>query len=299
MKKIKINDKKKFKVAIIILIAIIVIIISIIAIIAINSKPKVDVYDKSGNKITTSDLNNITRYIPYNSSGEKQEELSADSYFSELESLLLIKNVDNLYTKMDKIFLEENGLNKDNFKDYLLDKEYIGNFPSVSTISYSTQRNGSCVYRAKCYSDSRRKYFVNIIEVKPFEYTINFSQEIIPTVDPKTYTVNTEDLTFEITELYRKEKAIAYKLKVTNNSEKEIEFYFNSISDMELKLENKGTVKQATSVLSSTTYKISKNSYFIKKLYFPLDMQYHSTVNGMTFYNVRFEDSRKNISIKF
>ena len=86
---------------------------------------------------------------------------------------------------------------------------------------------------------------------------------------------------------------------MTNKTDKDIEFYLNNLDDVNLLLEDGGKIQQATSELSSRKYIIKKDSYFIRKFYFTLDMQYHSSVVGMNFYNVRFEDINKNIKIEF
>lgn len=307
MKKLKIKNKNKFLIFFSILLILVVTIISILLNVVIrkNENRISNAYEKSNNRSPQNKISDIDKYTQNTSSNVIEETQS--SYFQELENILKIDNIDSLYSKMNIEFLTKNGLNENNFKEYVLKNEYVGKFPASTSLTYSIQRDGSYVYRFKCFRDDRTSFYVNLIETKPFEYTLDFSQEKIPTLDVgKYYDYNYDyNLEFEVTELERTEDSIAYQLKVTNNGDREIEFYLNNITDMALEIESDtnaktdGYVKQSSSVLSSRKYKISKNSYFIKKLYFPLDMQYHSKVKGMIFYNVRIEDINKDIQITF
>ena len=299
--KFQIKNRKKFIISTILISTFIIIVTIIFLVNYFNNSElrSINIYDNNGNKVKSNKLYNIEKYESYNNEGQNIVEMTQDPYFAEVETLLNVNNVDKLYSKMNKDFLQNNNLNENNFRNYLESNGYIGKFPSASSMTYCVQKNGDCIFRVKCFNDERRKYYVNLIEKKAFDYTIDFTQDYVPTTDEKVYNINSQNLNYEVTELYRKDSSIALQIKITNYSDKEVEFYFNSISDIELNLENKGKVRQATSELSSTKYIINKNSYIIKKLYFPLDMQYHSKIKGITFYNVRFEDSRKNIVINF
>lgn len=298
MKKINIKNKRKFMIFCSILIAVIIFLFVILYINNLwffDKSQSSDIYDSNGEKIKSSDISKITSYIPQ----KDLEESLKENYFSEIEELLIIDNFDKLFPKIDENFLIKNGLNENNTKEYLESNEYIGKFPGITSMRYCIQKDGSCVYRLKCFSDSRKEYYVNIIENKPYDYTIDFSQDDIPTVDKKQYTVENENLVFEINEIKRGSSLISFQVKVTNKTDKEIEFFLNNLDDVNLLLEDGGKVQQATSELSSRKYIIKKDSYFIRKFYFPLDMQYHSSVIGMNFYDVRFEDTNKNIRIEF
>lgn len=305
MKRNKIKNNKKFLIVCSILIIVIIFIITIFinVIIQKNDSKISKAYEESNMKAPKKKIVDINKYNSQNNIDEKIQ----NAYFKEVENLLLSTNIDSLFSKMNKEFLEKYGINESNFKDYVLKNEYVGNFPAVTSMNYSIQRDGSYVYRLNCYRDDRSKYYVNLIENKIFDYTIDFSQDLIPTQDNTLYMDYNKnyDLEFDIRELERTENSISYELKITNNGEKEIEFFLNNITDMALKIENEdgtkvdGYVKQASSELSSRRYKINKNSYFIKKLYFPLDMRYHSRVKGMIFYDVKIEDISEDISITF
>lgn len=305
MKKIKIENKKRFFICFCIFIIIFVISICILVniIISKNENKVSKAYEKSNRRSTQSKIADINTYTQTDNVADEIQK----TYLQEIEELLNVENIDSLYLKTNKKFLEKNNLNEDNFKEYILKNEYVGRFPTSTSFTSSVQRNGSYIYRFRCYRDDRTKFYVNLIETQPFEYTVDFSQDTIPTQDSGEYTYynNEYELEFNVIELERTEDTIAYQLKVTNNSDKEIEFYLNNISDMSLKISTEsgnnieGYVKQISSVLSSRKYILNKDSYFVKKMYFALDMQYHSKVEGMIFYNVRIEDINKNLEITF
>ena len=305
MKRLKIKNKKKLLWTISIAIIVFVIIVAILINIIIRKKENTisKVYEESEKRTTKNKISDINKYTTQTNINETIQ----NGYFDEIQNVLLIDNIDSLYSKMNKDFLKNNNLNQDNFKNYVLENGYVGKFPACTSMRYSIQRDGTYIYRLKCYRDDRSKFYVNLIENKPFDYSIDFSQDIIPTVDDTFYVVydTNYNLKFEVSEIKRNEKSISYELKVTNNGDREIEFYLNNITDMALEIEADndseidGYVKQASSELSSRKYKINKDSYFIKKLYFPLDMQYHSKVKGIIFYGVRIEDINQDISITF
>lgn len=305
MKRLEIKNKKKFLLGVSIIVIFIVVTIAILVNVIIQNKENSisKVYEESNKKSTKSKMVDINKYTQQ----ENVNETIQRNYLEEIQSVLLVDNIDSLYSKMNKEFLKRNNLNENNFKDYVLKNGYVGKFPACTSMRYSVQRDGSYVCRLNCYRDDRTKFYVNLIENKPFDYTLDFSQDVVPTQDDTYYVIYDTDynLKFEINELKRTEKSISYELKVINSGDKEIEFYLNNITDMSLEIESDndskidGYVKQASSELSSRKYIINKDSYFIKKLYFPLDMQYHSKVKGMIFYNVRVEDVNQDISITF
>lgn len=302
MKKNKTKSKILFILCCIIGIVLIGVVIYTISI--WNSK-KIEVVsvDKKRTKetISSSGINKYSVYIDSQTNNDVNLSVK-DQYFEDVERLTNIKNIDELYSKMNASFLNENNLNRDNFEDYLVQNKLVGELPAVVSMQYSLQENNVCVYRITYinYMENGKCYrYINFIETKPYEYTVDFSQDEIPTVVNHNYTINQSGLIFEISELYRTSTDIGYKLKVTNNNDYTVQFSFNSINDVELNMQDSGSTKQATTILSSTKYEIPKGSFFVKNLFFPVNMQYHNKILGLTFYNVKLGDIENNLTIHF
>lgn len=302
MKRYKIKNKKVFVIGCIIIFILVVLIIYIINL-WIN--PKIEVYTANGEKnekdLNSSGINSYSSYVDLDTDDDIYLEVK-DKYFEDVERLTNISNIDELYNKMDQNFLKSNNLNRNNFEEYLIQNKLIGELPAVVSMQYSIQENNVCVYRITYinYMEDRKYYrYINFIETKPYEYTVDFNQEEIPTVVDHSYIVEKNGLIFEIKELYRTSTDIGYKVKITNNNEYNVKFDFNTINSVELKMEDGGTSKQSTAILSSTNYEIPKNSFFVKNLFFPIDMQYQGNISGMIFYSVLCGDVEQSISIDF
>ena len=250
--------------------------------------------EKSSNvKISASDIAKYTE-----ASTENIESRVTSDYVEEVKKMLSLEDFNTIYEKTDDDFIEKNNLSENTIKDFLTKNGYLGDPIWLDRITFYEQDN-VYVYRMKFIIDYKVKY-INVIEYSPYQYTLDFNQDEVPSIDSLNYTVTIDDINFEITQYQKKEESIVFDVKVTNKSDKRIKFDFTSVNSVGLKLENGDVIKQPTSILESgSDYSLTKDSYFIKRFYFPINMQYHKDIDGINFYNVKIENTEKNIYVRF
>lgn len=250
--------------------------------------------EKSSNvKISASDIAKYTE-----ASTENIESRVTSDYVEEIKKMLSLEDFNAIYEKTDDDFIEKNNLSENTIKDFLTKNGYLGDPIWLDRITFYEQDN-VYIYRMKFIIDYKVKY-INVIEYSPYQYTLDFNQDEVPSIDSLNYTVTIDDINFEITQYQKKEESIVFDVKVTNKSDKRIKFDFTSVNSVGLKLENGDVIKQPTSILESgSDYSLTKDSYFIKRFYFPINMQYHKDIDGINFYNVKIENTEKNIYVRF
>lgn len=250
--------------------------------------------EKSSNvKISASDIAKYTE-----ASTENIESRVTSDYVEEIKKMLSLEDFNAIYEKTDDDFIEKNNLSENTIKDFLTKNGYLGDPIWLDRITFYEQDN-VYIYRMKFIIDYKVKY-INVIEYSPYQYTLDFNQDEVPSIDSLNYTVTIDDINFEITQYQKKEESIVFDVKVTNKSDKKIKFDFTSVNSVGLKLENGDVIKQPTSILESgSDYSLTKDSYFIKRFYFPINMQYHKDIDGINFYNVKIENTEKNIYVRF
>ncbi len=314
MKKGKYKLKELLKeprniVILIIAISVVVIIAVLIYINAIWKKDNVKVVNNSSNSIDDNSnvvieehnatLTNINKYT--DPSIENNEVETVSDYFNQVKELLVVSNYDALFEKVDKNYLTSKGFDKNSLYDYLIKNNLIGNSSDEIvqlSIQSASQENNVTIYRIKY----KMKYYigyVNLIETFPYEYTISFLQDTIPTVVDHNYTRTVNGITFEITERIRREGSITYRVKITNNNEEKVEFNFNTIANVGLVINNNSVIKQTSTSLSSRKGELTKESYLVKNMYFPINMQYQNNVTAMIFYNVKIGNNTNDLIVKF
>ncbi len=245
---------------------------------------------------TLTDINKYTT-----SSLEDNEVETASDYFSQVKELLVIGNYDELFEKVDTDYLTSEGFDKNSLYEYLIKNNLIGNSSDEIvqlSIQTASQENNVTIYRIKY----KMKYYigyVNLIETFPYEYTISFLQDTIPTVVDHNYTRTVDGITFEITESARREESITYRVKITNNNEENVEFNFNTIANVGLVIDNSSVIKQTSTSLSSKKNELTKESYLVRNMYFPINMQYQNNITGMIFYNVKIGNNTNDLIVEF
>lgn len=254
--------------------------------------------DSSTDQVGSLKVNasNISKYTAV--STEEIDSKIVDKYTSEVIELLSSYNYSNIYNKLNKDFIEDNNLSEYNIEAYLKDNGLVGDLVTVEKITRYIDGDNIYVYRLKVVVDYNVK-FVNIIETKPYEYTINFEQDTIPIIGTSSYSATVDNILFEISIAKKQEKAIIFEVKVTNTGDDLVKFDFTSVNSVALAINDGGFIKQPSSILEKDMdYSLNKDSYFIKRFYFPINMQYQKDINSLSFYNVKIGNSEKNIYVK-
>ena len=294
------NKDKKNVIVIVIIIAIIV--ISLIVFLSIlwrdgwftNGYSRLSSNEQVGSlKISSS---NISKYLE--SSIEEIDSKVVDTYITEIIDNLSNRKYNDIYIKLDEEFKENNNLSEYNIEEYLKKNGLVGDLVTVEKITRYMEIDNIYVYRLKIVVDYVVK-FVNLIEKKPYEYTLNFEQETVPVIGNKSYYASVDELQFETTIVRKQENAIVYDVKITNKGTKRVTFDFTTVNSVILAIDDGGFIKQPSSVLEEgTDYILNKDSYFVKRFYFPINMQYQKDINSLGFYNVKIGNVEKNIYIK-
>ena len=254
--------------------------------------------DSSTDQVGSLKVNasNISKYTAV--STEEIDSKIVDKYTSEVIELLSSYNYSNIYNKLNKDFIEDNNLSEYNIEGYLKDNGLVGDLVTVEKITRYIDGDNIYVYRLKVVVDYNVK-FVNIIETKPYEYTINFEQDTIPIIGTSSYSATVDNILFEISIAKKQEKAIIFEVKVTNTDDDLVKFDFTSVNSVALAINDGGFIKQPSSILEKDMdYSLNKGSYFIKRFYFPINMQYQKDINSLSFYNVKIGNAEKNIYVK-
>ena len=240
--------------------------------------------------------NDIAKYTDY--STENLDSRITGDYVNDIKSLLSSKDFKKIYSKINTDYKEENNLSEYNVEEFLKKKGYVGEKIWLDKITFYQESN-TYVYRLKLIIDYKVRY-VDIIEEAPYNYTIDFRQDNIPVINKKDYNITVDDINFEIKLKEKRENGIIYEVKVTNKSNKQVQFNFTSINTVGLKIEGGDIIKQPTTILENdASYSINKDSYFIKEFYFAVNMQYHKDIVGFNFYNVKIGNKEMNIYLNF
>ncbi len=258
--------------------------------------------DDNGNVTYTEKETNISEINKYSTNiQDSSNEKVSNNYFDEVTELLRAENYDKLYDKINKKYLDSQGFNKDSLYEYLTNKHLIGsNTDAIEMLSMEKceQEDDVIIYRIK-YKLKFYIGYINLIETFPYEYTIDFSQDTIPTVKEHIYVRTSNGIKFEITEKYRREDSITYSVKITNNNDEQVEFNFNTIANIGLIIGSSEEIKQTSAALSSKKTPLTKDSYIVKNMNFPINMQYQKDISGMIFHDVKIGNNTQNIVIRF
>ena len=221
-------------------------------------------------------------------------------FAAELKSLLFSNNSDYLYEKMDKTFLDSNSLTKDNFKNYLTVNRLVGN--EVNLIKYSYYEGDSyCTYRITYTvktTTGTKTSVVNVLESKPYEYTISFDKTTIPADKNSYVSSEVEGIKFEVSLVQTAENFVKYNVKVTNLYNESVKFDFSSLSNVQLLLQDGSKVNQASVVISGDSeVEVNKESYITNEFSFNINLENQNKIKSIIFENVSINEQNKKIEI--
>ncbi len=224
---------------------------------------------------------------------------SLDIYLSELKGLLTIDNTDKLYDKVDNKFLSEHKLTKENFSSYMVDNLLVSKNPIIQNTTTTKQDNGVYVYRVEYLTYGGLKKYVNIIEEKPYEYTLSFEQSTIPISSNKSYSKTSDDVHYTVSVEEMKSDGITYKLSIKNNGDKTVKYNFDNIDNVYIVLNDNNVIKLGAAVVSTDDSILTKNGTITKSLYFKIGSDYYSEIKSLVLKNVEVDGENKEVKIDF
>lgn len=226
-----------------------------------------------------------------------------DIYSNEVKRLLLPQNTQQLYEKMQSSFLTSQNLNESNFKSYLEQNNLISK--NIVFTSYSViEKNDIYVYRINYnVNDDNGNLIankvVNVIEEKPYSYTISFDQESVSLLESYNISRVVNNIRFDIVCLNSSTESIKFKIVISNDNDKDVIVNFDNVSDVVLILDDNTFVKMAASVVSGDNETLTKGSSITKEAFFPIGLQDQGQIKSISFGNVKIGNVEEVITLDF
>lgn len=239
-----------------------------------------------------------------------EEKKASDMYALKIKPLLAKKDLPLLYSKLNFAYKKQYNLNENTYQSFLEGKNYISQNIDIIESSINIQDDDVYVYRYK-YKSNGYICYVNVIETKPYEYTLSFEQDTIPIVNNSSnnssensssntsnVTIsNIDDVKYELSKERITENSITYILEITNNSDKTIEYKLDNITNVLAILSDGRIANLGGAVVTSDDYVLTPNSYLKKELFFPISSVDQNKIESIKIKNVRIGDEKKTINI--
>lgn len=238
-----------------------------------------------------------------------EKEKAIDIYKTKIISLLAEKDLNQLYQKLNEEYKSEKNITEKNYQAFLEESGFISNNGiSVGECTVNIQKADVYVYRFNYTCNNVSKY-VNVIETKPYEYTLSFEQNSIPIVN-NTYTETNEgtissstktsiidNIKYEVTKTTLRENGITYTLKITNNSDKNVEYNFDNITNVTAIMSDGKRANMGGTVISADEDILTPGSSLEKELFFAISSQDQNKIKTIRLQQVKIGDESKTVSI--
>ena len=218
-----------------------------------------------------------------------------NKYEGILSNLLKASNSEKLFAKMDIKYLNNNNLNENNFKEFIIKEGYVGNAINFISTSVSSNEEGVYLYRFyyKNYSDFK---YVNVIEVTPNEYYISFDQNEIPDTARNSKIGTTDDIKYELLLKEYNDSYVKLLLKIENINLEDMKININDINTFSLR--NNGIYIPLSGVVTSSTNILSTNSSVLVELNYNVDITTYLGCSDLVIRNVSIGSKEKDIFIE-
>lgn len=238
-----------------------------------------------------------------------EKEKAIDIYKTKIISLLAEKDLNQLYQKLNEEYKSEKNITEKNYQAFLEEAGFISNNGiSVGECTVNIQKADVYVYRFNYTCNNVSKY-VNVIETKPYEYTLSFEQNSIPivnntytetnegTISSSTKTTIIDNIKYEVTKTILRENGITYTLKITNNSDKNVEYNFDNITNVTAIMSDGKRANMGGTVISADEDILTPGSSLEKELFFAISSQDQNKIKTIRLQQVKIGDEIKTVSI--
>lgn len=238
-----------------------------------------------------------------------EKEKAIDIYKTKIISLLAEKDLNQLYQKLNEEYKSEKNITEKNYQAFLEEAGFISNNGiSVGECTVNIQKADVYVYRFNYTCNNVSKY-VNVIETKPYEYTLSFEQNSIPivnntytetnegTISSSTKTTIIDNIKYEVTKTILRENGITYTLKIINNSDKNVEYNFDNITNVTAIMSDGKRANMGGTVISADEDILTPGSFLEKELFFAISSQDQNKIKTIRLQQVKIGDERKTVSI--
>ena len=238
-----------------------------------------------------------------------EKEKAIDIYKTKIMTFLTENDLEQLYQKLDEDYKAEKNITEKNYQAFLEESGFISkNGISIGECTVNIQKDDVYVYRFKYTCNNVSKY-VNVIETKPYEYTLSFEQNSIPivnntytetnegTISSSTKTTIIDNIKYEVTKNTLRENGITYTLKITNNSDKNVEYNFDNITNVTAIMSDGKRVNMGGAVISADEDILTPGSSLEKELFFAISSQDQNKIKTIRLQQVKIGDESKTVSI--
>lgn len=238
-----------------------------------------------------------------------EKEKAIDIYKTKIMTFLTENDLEQLYQKLDEDYKAEKNITEKNYQAFLEESGFISkNGISIGECTVNIQKDDVYVYRFKYTCNNVSKY-VNVIETKPYEYTLSFEQNSIPivnntytetnegTISSSTKTTIIDNIKYEVTKNTLRENGITYTLKITNNSDKNVEYNFDNVTNVTAIMSDGKRANMGGAVISADEDILTPGSSLEKELFFAISSQDQNKIKTIRLQQVKIGDERKTVSI--
>lgn len=238
-----------------------------------------------------------------------EKEKAIDIYKTKIMTFLTENDLEQLYQKLDEDYKAEKNITEKNYQAFLEESGFISNNGiSVGECTVNIQKADVYVYRFNYTCNNVSKY-VNVIETKPYEYTLSFEQNSIPivnntytetnegTISSSTKTTIIDNIKYEVTKTILRENGITYTLKITNNSDKNVEYNFDNITNVTAIMSDGKRANMGGTVISADEDILTPGSSLEKELFFAISSQDQNKIKTIRLQQVKIGDEIKTVSI--
>ncbi len=238
-----------------------------------------------------------------------EKEKAIDIYKTKVMTFLTENDLEQLYQKLDEDYKAEKNITEKNYQAFLEESGFISkNGISIGECTVNIQKDDVYVYRFKYTCNNVSKY-VNVIETKPYEYTLSFEQNSIPivnntytetnegTISSSTKTTIIDNIKYEVTKNTLRENGITYTLKITNNSDKNVEYNFDNITNVTAIMSDGKRANMGGAVISADEDILTPGSSLEKELFFAISSQDQNKIKTIRLQQVKIGDESKTVSI--
>lgn len=225
-----------------------------------------------------------------------------NTYISEVKRLLMPVNVKQLYKKLNEDYISENNLTEDNLGNFLNEKKLLSN--QINFKSYTVVQKGD-IYIYRIIYDTLNQdtilaqdCVVNIIEEKPFAYTLSFENESLSILE-HNITRRMNDIEIQIKNIENKKESAKFEITFTNHNEEDVTIDFDDINNVLLVLNNGKQIRMAATIISAEDDILTKGSSLKKEAFFSANIIEQGMIKAIKFEKIKIGDKETSITVDF
>lgn len=224
-------------------------------------------------------------------------EISKNKYCSEIALALSLNQYTKIYNSLTEDFISSEKITKANINSYLENNGYYSSKVSAGEYeAYNSAGNTVFVVDFKIGNNTKK---ITIIESIPGNYKITLGNKLYgsATFSDNTKETVSEGISFNITKLSSDTNGVKYKIEITNQNDRNVEFDFSSVLNIYLET-SEGTFVYLNDTISEATDGIlSKNSKITKTLYFLAGAETQTKAKSIVFTNVKIGNENKTVKV--